>query len=240
MEEVSGKHRTDDAWVLVITGSGAHSQNGPIIRSAVLALLEKRKMIFTLNPGKGSFSVKANSGFKLYAPCLPSDTKVIVQQAPEPRVALPASFTGRGPRPAAPSDYSPSPAEVAANDAQFEDSKREYEKQIGLANREGRLLEKTLSMSFLEAEAEKEQEEGMLKQALSLSALEGVDQDDELQTVLDISRRDAAREQASHDEDLQKALEMSAQFSSAGVEAFHRMLEQSKLEYEHEGNVSVC
>ena len=101
-----------DVWVLVITGSGAHSQHGPILRTAVQALLEKRKMSFSINPGKGSFSVKANSGFTLYAPELPTDTKVVLQQAPVPAPSLPVSFTGRGPKvvPAHPSDYNPSPA----------------------------------------------------------------------------------------------------------------------------------
>jgi hypothetical protein len=240
MEQMAGKHRMGDVWVLVITGSGAHSQQGPIIRSGVQALLEKRKIHFTLNPGKGSFSVKANSGFKLYAPNLPKDTKVIVREAPEPLVTLPASFTGRGPRPTTPSEYSPSPAEVAANDAQFEESKRVYEKEIGRAKREGTLLTKALSLSLLDIEEEKQEEEETLKQALSLSMLGDVDQDDDFQRMLEISRQNAEKEEAAHDEELQKALEMSAQFVSAEDEDILRMLEQSKLEYEHEGNVSVC
>lgn len=73
----SSSHRAN--WVCVITGSGAHSTHGPVLRSEVQRLLERRRMDFVRHT-PGSFLVNANSGQVLYAPEPPTDTKVIVQQ----------------------------------------------------------------------------------------------------------------------------------------------------------------
>lgn len=52
--------------VLVITGSGKHSKDGPVLRSAIEKYLEKRQMHFVLNRGKGAFTVDCASGIDLY------------------------------------------------------------------------------------------------------------------------------------------------------------------------------
>eukprot|EP00804_Cyclotella_cryptica_P025786 CCRYP_002675-RA/>CCRYP_002675-RA protein AED:0.32 eAED:0.32 QI:143/1/1/1/0.75/0.6/5/24/472 len=62
--------------VTVITGSGSHSTHGPVLRSAVQKLLVKRGMTFSIEPGKGAFTVDALSGWDLYASEVPTDTKV--------------------------------------------------------------------------------------------------------------------------------------------------------------------
>ena len=51
--------------VTIVTGSGKHSQSGPVLRQAVEKTLTKRQMNFRLNHGKGSFLVDAFSGVEL-------------------------------------------------------------------------------------------------------------------------------------------------------------------------------
>lgn len=51
--------------VSIITGSGKHSQNGPVLRTAVQKTLTKRQMTFRFGAGKGSFLVDALSGIEL-------------------------------------------------------------------------------------------------------------------------------------------------------------------------------
>ncbi|KAL7491139.1 hypothetical protein ACHAWT_000588 [Skeletonema menzelii] len=65
-------------YVTVITGSGSHSSHGPILRSVVQRLLEKRGMSYQLERGGGAFRVNALSGHDLYHPDAPVDSKVVV------------------------------------------------------------------------------------------------------------------------------------------------------------------
>lgn len=65
-------------YVTVITGSGSHSSNGPILRSVVQRLLEKRGMTYQLECGGGAFRVNALSGHDLYQADAPVDSKVVV------------------------------------------------------------------------------------------------------------------------------------------------------------------
>lgn len=70
-------------WVCVVTGTGSHSPDGPVIRNAVKKLLTKRKMEFRkLTPG--SFMVNASTGIVLHAPDPPVDTKLKVIPRPSP------------------------------------------------------------------------------------------------------------------------------------------------------------
>jgi hypothetical protein len=57
-----------------------HSSHGPILRSVVQRLLEKRGMDWTLERGGGAFQVDALSGFDLYAKGEAVDSKVVVAQ----------------------------------------------------------------------------------------------------------------------------------------------------------------
>mmetsp|Transcript_31548 Transcript_31548/g.66369 ORF Transcript_31548/g.66369 Transcript_31548/m.66369 type:complete len:372 (-) Transcript_31548:75-1190(-) len=70
-------------FVQIITGSGSHSSHGPILRSAVQKLLEKRGMTFTLQRGGGAFQVDSLSGRDLYDPGLATDSKVLVAEQDE-------------------------------------------------------------------------------------------------------------------------------------------------------------
>lgn len=77
LEEMS-KHPGNECWVKIITGSGSHSQEGPVLRSKVSELLLKRDIDFALNRGRGSFTVNAKSGFVLYKTLRAEDTKIRV------------------------------------------------------------------------------------------------------------------------------------------------------------------
>jgi len=70
-------------FVQIITGSGSHSTHGPILRSAVQKLLDKRGMTYRLIQGGGAFQVDALSGVDLYAPALAADSKVVVTEQDE-------------------------------------------------------------------------------------------------------------------------------------------------------------
>lgn len=65
-------------YVTIITGSGSHSSHGPILRSVVQRLLEKRGMTYQLERGGGAFRVNALSGHDLYQADAPVDSKVVV------------------------------------------------------------------------------------------------------------------------------------------------------------------
>lgn len=52
---------------IIVTGSGSHSSDGPVLRSAIDKLLQRRRMTYHITPhsGRGSFTVDANSGHEL-------------------------------------------------------------------------------------------------------------------------------------------------------------------------------
>jgi hypothetical protein len=69
------------ASVMVITGTGSHSSHigGPVLRSAVQSLLERREMEFSRNTA-GSFLVNAQSGVTWFGQQTSSeDTKVVLR-----------------------------------------------------------------------------------------------------------------------------------------------------------------
>ena len=215
------KTQTTDVWVLVITGSGAHSSNGPILRNAVQALLEKRKMVYVLNRGKGSFTVNANSGQVLYPPEPPTDTKIILKQTSEPLPAMKTSITRPNYRPA---DY-PRPAEVAANEAIIQESRDSFLEEIRERKKEERLLKRAISLSILDAKREMEEEEKLLQQVMSISMAvcqdmdEGIE-DDDLQQALALSRREY---------EIQRKLR-PATVDAMREDSVHRAIEVSKDE----------
>jgi len=73
-----GQNKKSEVWVLIVTGSGSHSQEGPVLRGAIENLLIKRSIKYHQMRGRGSFLVNALSGLVLYEPDQPKDSKVIV------------------------------------------------------------------------------------------------------------------------------------------------------------------
>ena len=238
LEQVTHK-KHGEVWVLVITGSGAHSPDGPVLRTAVEQLLQKRKMKYILNPGKGSFTVNANSGHKLFEPEAPTDTKVLLKAASPTIPSLP--------KPVQPiSSIDPLPCEVAANDAQMEASRRESEKMFREQKKEEKLFKRAMSASLLEAEREKEEEETMMKRVLSLSMIDAAEQnsareedDEELRKALELSQKEFEHSETrqvddNDDDELQRAIALYQKVSSPEDEELLRILEQSKKEYEEQ------
>jgi hypothetical protein len=84
-------------WVVVIAGSGAHSQHGPVLKTAVIQLLEKRNVIYKLQTS-GSLLVLATSGETLY-PSLEGlvDTKVVIADAADEGVTMQRLYRKRQP-----------------------------------------------------------------------------------------------------------------------------------------------
>ena len=63
--------------VCIITGTGSHSQQGPVLRMAIEKLLQKRQMDYTRNT-PGSLMVDPASGIELFLqePCV--DSKIVI------------------------------------------------------------------------------------------------------------------------------------------------------------------
>ena len=220
----------------VITGSGAHSQNGPILRTAVQALFEKRQMEFTLNRGKGSFLVNADSGFVLYEPEAPTDTKLVLQKAANDSFTPMSKLVSRT---APVSNINPLPSEVAANDANMKASQKAIQRDTNYKKKEENILQKALSESRLQQMKEEEEEEEKLmeqmEEALSLSMKDLASEDDELRKTLELSQKefdekDFQREDS--DNDLHQAIQLSQKLTSHEDEELLLVLEQSKRDYE--------
>jgi len=205
-------------WVNVITGSGQHSSQGPVLRTAVDKLLRKRQMKFILNADKGGFLVDASSGIVLYASGPPTDTKVVVRSmtlSENNNIPL----VGRVPpkilvNPPA-EDNQPLPVHVAQDDALLEQAKEVSRKQrhteATLDVKERQALKKAMSDSMLEhltLQKNQEREDDSLQTALIMS-VPSVDNEDEqiLQKALLESK--LMFEMSKNDVELEAALKMS-------------------------------
>ena len=69
--------------VTIITGSGSHSSHGPVLRSAIKRLLDKRGMNYSLTNGRGAYFVDALSGYELFGPSPGETTSTKVVTADE-------------------------------------------------------------------------------------------------------------------------------------------------------------
>ena len=71
-----------DGWVLIVTGTGQHSHDGPVLRDYVASLLQRRQMQHFLHPqNRGSFVVLASSGVEFRPLAAPVDSKVRIVAA---------------------------------------------------------------------------------------------------------------------------------------------------------------
>jgi len=183
---------SENAWVLIITGSGAHSVHGPVLRGAVEALLMKRKIEYYRMKGKGSFLVNAASGFFLYEQPQPRDSKVIVTSN---------SVSLRGKIPS---------LERGLTDKR--DSSKALKKEFHDRCREKKDLDDAVSRSLEEQERIKTEDETLLGRAVNLSLLEKKKQSQEEKNFFlakDISKRESIVNAMSQDEQIQKTLNLS-------------------------------
>jgi len=191
----------ENAWVLVVTGSGAHSLDGPVLRGAVEALLIKRKIEYYPMKGKGSFLVNAASGFVLYEPKEPRDSKVIVasnsisvpmnnhhsirhsklerENREGSRKALKKMFHNR------------CKEEVAFDEAIL----KSLEEKDNYKAEDQRLLERAVDLSLLEKHQETQEEKNIICAAIEISKRESIvnaiDEDACLQRAIDLSRMES-------------------------------------------------
>lgn len=174
-------------WVRVITGTGQHSPNGPVLRTAVASTLNKRNMTFWMDPGKGSFTVRADSGFVLHFdnPATRENTKVVFRSRDENddeiRMDLkirsrtkikPVEITSRPQN----KEYLPLPCEVANEDkmistvrnlslkeaAELKSAEAKVSSELNMA------MKQSLNIAARESEL-KYDEETMLEKAIALS-----------------------------------------------------------------------
>mmetsp|Transcript_17103 Transcript_17103/g.25283 ORF Transcript_17103/g.25283 Transcript_17103/m.25283 type:complete len:279 (+) Transcript_17103:156-992(+) len=181
-----------ECWVKVVTGSGSHSQAGPVLRSKVSTLLLKREIDFSLNQGKGSFTVNAKSGFAFYKTLRQEDTKLQMLASRYESITL---------QPVSPSNSSQvyqlgSLMQASQDDAMKEESKR-LEKQQARAEHEGI---RTIKQAIIHSASEFEREEMIRKQ-----------EDDQFNKILEVSKREDREKVSPEDELLEKAVSMSVQ-----------------------------
>jgi len=184
--------------VSIITGSGKHSTDGPVLRDAIQKLLQKRQMSFQLNHGKGSFTVDALSGIDLYNPDLfKSDTKVLVKHSSDNsnvqlvnrdtpktfRTEHLNSFSRMSSKLSSNSsedqedhlqnsEHLPTPAEIARDEKELEEalklSQSEASKHQSLKDKEKQAMEQAL-LDSLNMEKVMEEEERIMKEIMELS-----------------------------------------------------------------------
>mmetsp|Transcript_61550 Transcript_61550/g.150667 ORF Transcript_61550/g.150667 Transcript_61550/m.150667 type:complete len:341 (-) Transcript_61550:79-1101(-) len=238
--------RNNSVWCLVVTGTGAHSPEGPVIRGAVQALFEKRRMKYHLNKGGGSFNVDAMSGIILMKGDEPTDTKVIVSSLEDVQQQQQLERgTVAGSR-----KYRKSETKgwyTTKQQQQMGDDQIMLQKAYRQQQNEHKALKRAVSNSALELEKEQKVEEERIEQALKQSILDSEvkqkQEDDQIEQVLKLSIHDN-HDIIEEEKQLQEALEHSArelQQQATKVEenddeALQKLLELSRKEYEQEQN----
>eukprot|EP00536_Pseudo-nitzschia_multiseries_P015268 jgi/Psemu1/291917/fgenesh1_pg.848_\ len=214
----------ETAWVLIITGSGAHSPQGPVLRGAIEALLDKRKMEYHLLKGKGSFMVNVSSGFVLYDLDQPTDSKVVVTTSSSSR-----STAKRGLQ-------SIIPHQVAES---AQESGKELKKNFYKKINEEAAFRKAEKESLEEEKKRNKEVENQIEQyerALSLSRLDELEKEEEekkLIEAMEISKRELILQSTDEEEQLRKATELSKIEHDCrnDPEAFlRRVIELSRIE----------
>ena len=228
--------------VTIITGSGSHGFDGPVLRNAVQKTLNKREMNYDLTHGKGAFEVDALSGIDLFEE--PKKNSKIITVESEEFSILSNRNNGAGYKLSQTSKKSasrqstcetvdPSPAELASDDEKIaavkEISLKEASLEQSRKSRELNELEQAKEMSKHTAQQSKEEDqqwfEQQIQNAIQMSKLETqMDLEEEsLKYALLISQREAeqlqkeTREQNSMDEEqsFQLALKLSMKEASS-------------------------
>jgi len=208
--------------VNVITGSGSHGQDGPVLRNAVQKLLEKRCMTYSINQGRGSFTVDATSGIILIKPDV-VDTKVLLQPSSiNEGIKLPLNCNSKRTVDEEHPDFFTRdelllPSQVAADDANVEKTKAlsalEAASAKGEIMRESNLLHKAMELSAKLRDEEERSEEERVQKVLEASRLEEEAnlelERQELEHILRLSQHDSSSMQESEEDLLKTAIEES-------------------------------
>ncbi|OEU18844.1 hypothetical protein FRACYDRAFT_260579 [Fragilariopsis cylindrus CCMP1102] len=236
------KQNSTKAWALVVTGSGAHSSHsqGPVLRGAIENLLIKRNIEYYPMKGNGSFLVNALSGFVLYEPEQPRDTKVIISAN---------ANNAKNNHPSA--SYSSAVASMAAikplslkqqidNTNNGVALKKAYNKQ----RKEELAYQRAMSQSLADPtyRAEKQEEES-LERAFNLSILEKrreLQEEQKIQKIIEDSRRESRIQAMAELDEIQKVAELSIrEFEQAMADEedeIQKVAESSKREFDNNDN----
>jgi len=220
---------TNCRHVRIVTGSGSHSVAGPVLRTAVQRLLEKRQMDYYRDT-PGSFMVQPDTGITLYKEEPSTDTKVVVTSMQTATVrAIPYSTTTiTTTRASSWGDdrLSMTPAEVAAEDRAIDEAKN-------------RSLEDDSERQRQEA-----QEAKLLQQAMEVSKCENDEEAEAkaLRAALLLSQKEMERKEAQLAEEeellLRKAIELSEQETGETVDE-EALLQEVLKASEEEATSSV-
>jgi len=144
-------------------------------------------MNFWLNPGRGSFTVRADSGFELYAedPGRLKDTKVILKQSDDLTIDLRISSRKKKIKsieivfPERNEHFSLTPSEIAAEDHMLSAAKKESMKEAvsikSLVSRESLHMKEALKKSIEFDRALETEEDVQLKKAIAFSCMNSSD-----------------------------------------------------------------
>jgi len=199
LDRSSRSLNSENAWVLIITGSGAHSSQGPVLRSVIEALLRKRKIEYRIMKGKGSFLVNSASGIVLYEPAQPRDSKVIIAPTSTLTDASGLDFIRR----------STLERQLSEN---RDGSRKALKKEFYNIRNEEAAYDKAISKSLEEKAREKDEVKELLDKAVDLSLAEKqreIDEEKKLSKVIEISKRESIVNEMDEDEQIQKMLALS-------------------------------
>eukprot|EP00565_Helicotheca_tamesis_P007403 CAMPEP_0185726638 /NCGR_PEP_ID=MMETSP1171-20130828/2551_1 /TAXON_ID=374046 /ORGANISM="Helicotheca tamensis, Strain CCMP826" /LENGTH=364 /DNA_ID=CAMNT_0028395025 /DNA_START=231 /DNA_END=1325 /DNA_ORIENTATION=- len=252
----------EEKWALVITGSGAHSPNGPVLRTAVQSLLIRRQMTYTLTKGRGSFLVDITTGIDFYASHSTPDTKVLVVSEHDPcalplqkqKLPSPPKFTSQNSNVSkggngGGGDDDPLPSEVLQNEEELRKAKQlsslSYNTSRGLAQKDIVNLDNAIKESEALAredtlQCQKEEEE--YRKVLELSTKEQTEEEEELQRILELSKLDCCTERCreeEEDEEMKRVLALSLEQNENEEEGFmmKQALQQSLVLHEEDMNM---
>lgn len=166
--------------VEVITGSGQHSQDGPVLRTAVEHLLKKRDMTFERLTA-GSFRVDADSGHELHD-FEPTCTKVVLAEKEQVQMHQRSKRRLRHQHSTSSSQLSEASVKISGPSLQ---ELAAEEKEIDLARQE--------SLQLAQQRAKEERQ--YVKELQTALQVSEVSSNDGLDEVLRLSREQAARDQ---------------------------------------------
>jgi hypothetical protein len=219
-----------------------------VLRGAVHALFEKRRMTFRLNKGGGSFTVNACSGIVLTKGDQPTDTKVAVSHVAEMAGVRPRrhgnSKTNGWYRPQQQYQqqmgedqlmlqkiYRQQQNEKMAIQRALSQSMLESKKQQSMTEE---LIEQALKQSIIEAEKEQQEDQKQIEQALKQSIHDNrdiIEEETQLQQLLKHSALELQRQQQEEEETLLKLLKMSQNEHQQDEDELLKILELSVLDF---------
>ncbi|EEC44074.1 predicted protein [Phaeodactylum tricornutum CCAP 1055/1] len=212
-------HQT--SWVIVITGSGRHSPEGPVLRGAVESILQRRGMQFSRNT-PGTFLVNAATGHSnyYYQDGCAEDTKVVVRDANEEEVAVQLAMrkttrgycgtaSGRALHRSSSSSGSsenclgtgPSLVEVARADQELDQARAEslqlVREEASKYKREAKAIRKAVAKSIDEVRKYEDEEEELLRKAVQLSEEQEASEREEEERILREVLRESEKDSKS-------------------------------------------